>query len=35
MSKVTKCHIEECHHNNNTECHADGIEVMSSLNLLS
>lgn len=30
MSKVTKCMCEECHHNNNYECHAEGIEVMSS-----
>lgn len=30
MSKVTKCMCEECHYNTGYECHADGIEVMSS-----
>ncbi|WP_371381445.1 DUF1540 domain-containing protein [Sporomusa aerivorans] len=30
MSKVTKCMCEECHHNNNFKCTADGIEVKSS-----
>jgi len=30
LSKVTKCGIEECMHNNAMECHADGIEVKSS-----
>lgn len=30
MSKVVKCMCEECHHNENYECHADGIEVRSS-----
>ncbi|VBB08745.1 Hypothetical protein LUCI_4024 [Lucifera butyrica] len=30
MSKVVKCLCEECHYNNNHECHADGIEVRSS-----
>lgn len=30
MSRVMKCMCEECHHNNNHECHADGIEVKSS-----
>ncbi|WP_371380887.1 DUF1540 domain-containing protein [Sporomusa aerivorans] len=30
MSKVTKCMCEECHHNNNFKCTADGIEVRSS-----
>ncbi|HHW44603.1 DUF1540 domain-containing protein [Desulfofundulus thermobenzoicus] len=32
MSKVMKCGIEECVHNNNMECRADGIEVRSSTN---
>lgn len=31
MSKVSKCHIEECMHNRNKECLADGIEVRSSV----
>jgi hypothetical protein len=30
MSKVVKCHCEECHHNKNFECTADGIQVRSS-----
>ena len=30
MSKVTKCMCEECHYNQNYNCHAEGIEVMSS-----
>ncbi|MDT8899662.1 DUF1540 domain-containing protein [Anaeroselena agilis] len=30
MSKVMKCMCEECHYNQKFECHADGIEVMSS-----
>ena len=30
MSKVAKCHCEECHHNQNFECTADSIEVKSS-----
>jgi hypothetical protein len=30
MSKVTKCHCEECHHNDNFKCTADSIEVRSS-----
>lgn len=30
MSKVVKCHCEECHHNDNFACTADGIEVKSS-----
>jgi len=30
MSKVTKCHCEECHHNKAFECTADSIEVRSS-----
>lgn len=30
MSKVAKCMCEECHHNNNFSCTADGIEVTSS-----
>lgn len=29
-SKVSKCGVEECHYNNNKECHAEGIEVLSS-----
>lgn len=29
-SNVTKCGVEECRFNNNFECYADGIEVMSS-----
>jgi len=28
MSKVTKCHCEECHHNKAFECTADGIEKL-------
>lgn len=31
MSKVMKCGIEECMHNQNMNCHADGIEVKSSV----
>ncbi|WP_078060260.1 DUF1540 domain-containing protein [Desulfotomaculum copahuensis] len=32
MSRVSKCHIEECVHNSNKECLADGgIEVRSSV----
>ncbi len=27
--KVTSCKCEECHYNENFECHADGIEVRS------
>jgi len=30
MSSVMKCLCEECHYNEQHECHADGIEVMSS-----
>ncbi|AEG58902.1 DUF1540 domain-containing protein [Desulforamulus ruminis] len=30
MSKVSQCKVEECHYNKNFECHADGIEVLSS-----
>jgi len=30
MPKVSKCMCEECHHNDNFECHADSIEVRSS-----
>ncbi|NLU49512.1 MAG: DUF1540 domain-containing protein [Syntrophomonadaceae bacterium] len=30
MSKVLKCMCEECHYNQDFECHADGIEVESS-----
>jgi hypothetical protein len=29
-SSVNKCGIEECQYNNNFQCHADGIEVLSS-----
>jgi len=31
MSKVSRCHIEECMHNRNKECLAGGIEVRSSV----
>ena len=30
MPEVMKCMCEECHYNENHECHADGIEVKSS-----
>ncbi|MFZ5646211.1 MAG: DUF1540 domain-containing protein [Bacillota bacterium] len=30
MSKVSTCKVEECMYNNNMECHAEGIEVLSS-----
>jgi len=33
MSKVMKCLCEECHYNNNHECHAEGIEVRSNGNI--
>lgn len=29
-SKVSRCQVEECMYNSNAECHADGIEVLSS-----
>ena len=32
MSNVTKCMCEECHYNDNHNCQAEGIEVMSSGN---
>jgi len=29
-SNVSKCMVEECRYNENNECHALGIQVMSS-----
>ena len=29
-SKISRCQVEECVYNNNMECNADGIEVLSS-----
>lgn len=29
-SRVSRCQVEECIYNRNMECHAEGIEVLSS-----
>jgi hypothetical protein len=31
LSKVVKCMCEECRHNDDYQCRADGIEVRSSV----
>jgi len=30
VSQVSRCQVEECMYNRNMECHAEGIEVLSS-----